>query len=87
MATPKRPSELLKELNDLAGRGRIISPPLPHSDQGNWADQLPAFREILVILSHNLIKAQRKIDCLTWAIAGLMGVLVLDASLRIFIGR
>ena len=51
------------------------------------ADQLPVFGELLVVLATDLDKAQRKIEWLTWAITGMTAGLVIDAVLRLLVGR
>jgi hypothetical protein len=82
-----RASELVKELKELAKTGRVYPPTIPRTGQDIVADQLPVFGELLVVLATDLDKAQRKIEWLTWAITGMTAVLVVDALLRLLVGR
>jgi hypothetical protein len=82
-----RASELVEKLNELAKAGRVYPPTIPRTGQDIAADQLPVFGELLVVLATDLDKAQRKIEWLTWAITGMTAVLVVDAVLRLFVGR
>jgi hypothetical protein len=78
---------LVQRLQELAKLGRVHPPTLPRTGQDITADQLPVFGELLVLLADDLDKAQRKIEWLTWAITAMTAVLVVDALLRLLIGR
>lgn len=80
-------SSLVERLRDLAKTGRVYPATLPRTGQDITADQLPVFAELLVVLARDLDKAQKKIEYLTWAIGGMTAVLVVDALIRLFIGR
>lgn len=82
-----RASELVEKLKELAKTGRVYPPTTPRTGQDIAADQLPVFGELLVVLATDLDKAQRKIEWLTWAITGMTAVLVVDAVLRLVVGR
>jgi hypothetical protein len=82
-----RATELVQKLQELSKVGRVWPPNLPRSGQDITADQLPVFGELLVVLAVDLDKAQQKIEWLTWAITGMTAVLVIDALIRLFIGR
>jgi len=72
---------------ELAKMGRVYPPTIPRTGQDITADQIPVFGELLVVLATDLDKAQRKIEWLTWAITGMTAVLVIDALLRLLVGR
>jgi len=82
-----RASELVQKLQELSKAGRTWPPTLPRSGQDIVPDQLPVFGELLVVLAQDLDKAQRKIELLTWAITAMTAMLVIDALLRLFVGR
>jgi hypothetical protein len=82
-----RASELVEKLKELAKTGRIYPSTIPRTGQDITADQLPVFGELLAVLATDLDKAQRKIEWLTWAITGMTAVLVIDAVLRLLVGR
>jgi hypothetical protein len=82
-----RASELVEKLKELAKTGRIYPSTIPRTGQDITADQLPVFGELLAVLATDLDKAQRKIEWLTWAITGMTAVLVIDAVLRLLLGR
>ena len=86
-ATMRKASELVQKLQELSKAGRAWPPNLPRSGQDITADQLPVFGELLVVLANDLDKAQRKIEWLTWAITGMTAMLVIDAALRLLVGR
>ena len=83
----RKTSELVQKLQELSKAGRGWPPNLPRSGQDITADQLPVFGELLVVLANDLDKAQRKIEWLTWAITGMTAMLVIDAALRLLVGR
>jgi hypothetical protein len=87
MANPNRASELVTQLQELAKQGPIPPSNLPRRWDDITANQLPVFGELLVVLANDLDKAQRKIAYLTWVITALTAVLVVDAVVRLFIGR
>jgi hypothetical protein len=70
-----RATELVSGLKKLTRRE-------PRSGQDVVAAQLPAFGQRLAALAQSLDKAQRRIEILTWVIAALTAVLVIDAVLR-----
>ncbi len=78
---------LVLRLQELSKLGRIHPPQLPRSGQDIVADQLPVFGELLVVLAEDLDKAQRKIELLTWVVTVLTLALVVDAGVRLFMGR
>jgi hypothetical protein len=71
---------LVEKLKELAKTGGVFPPTIPRTGHDIAAAQLPAFRELLVMLATDLDKAQRKIEWLTWAIIGMTAVLVVDAA-------
>jgi len=80
-------SELVEKLKELSKTGRTYPPTIPRTGQDITADQLPVFGELLVVLATDLERAQRKIEWLTWAITEMTAVLVIDAVLRLSMGR
>jgi hypothetical protein len=82
-----RASELVARLQELSKLAKTHSPTLPRTGQDIVPEQLPVFGELLVVLAADLDRAQKKIELLTWVIAGLTAVLVVDAVVRLFTGH